>query len=65
MSQPISVTWSNIGEKVPQVSVQPDKLSNYDLILRCQEGSHPDRAAFAELGSRLAGQSRLGARSLD
>src|SRR4028119_724692 len=49
MSQPISVTWSNIGEKVPQVSVQPDKLSNYDLILRCQEASHPDRAAFAEL----------------
>jgi RNA polymerase sigma-70 factor (ECF subfamily) len=29
--------------------VSPEKLSNYDLILRCQEGTQPDRAAFAEL----------------
>jgi RNA polymerase sigma-70 factor (ECF subfamily) len=29
--------------------VQPDKLSNYDLVLRCQEGLSPDRSAFAEL----------------
>ena len=26
-----------------------EKLSNYDLIVRCQEGSQPDRVAFAEL----------------
>jgi RNA polymerase sigma-70 factor (ECF subfamily) len=29
--------------------VSPDKLSNYDLILRCQDGLLPDRSAFAEL----------------
>jgi RNA polymerase sigma-70 factor (ECF subfamily) len=29
--------------------VSPEKLSNYDLILRCQEGARPNRAAFAEL----------------
>ncbi|MGK7872281.1 MAG: sigma-70 family RNA polymerase sigma factor [Xenococcaceae cyanobacterium] len=33
----------------PPRSVPPDKLLNYDLILRCQEASQPDRAAFAEL----------------
>ncbi len=32
--------------------VSPEKLSNYDLIVRCQEGSKPDRAAFAELLNR-------------
>ncbi|WP_107668016.1 sigma-70 family RNA polymerase sigma factor [Cyanothece sp. BG0011] len=32
--------------------VSPEKLSNYDLIVRCQEGSQPDRAAFAELLNR-------------
>ncbi|EDX78386.1 RNA polymerase sigma factor, sigma-70 family [Coleofasciculus chthonoplastes PCC 7420] len=31
------------------MTVQPEKLSNYDLILRCQDGITPDRAAFAEL----------------
>jgi RNA polymerase sigma factor (sigma-70 family) len=49
MSQAISVSWSSIEGKTPQVSVSPDKLSNYDLILRCQEGFQPERAAFAEL----------------
>jgi RNA polymerase sigma-70 factor (ECF subfamily) len=29
--------------------VQAEKLSNYDLILRCQGGLRPERAAFAEL----------------
>nr|WP_253274403.1 sigma-70 family RNA polymerase sigma factor [Myxosarcina sp. GI1] len=33
------------------------KLSNYDLIVRCQEGSQPDRVAFAELLRRY--QSHL------
>ncbi|MDJ0845524.1 sigma-70 family RNA polymerase sigma factor [Crocosphaera sp.] len=32
--------------------VSPEKLSNYDLIVRCQEGSKPDRVAFAELLNR-------------
>lgn len=29
--------------------MSPDKLSSYDLILRCQEGFQPDRIAFSEL----------------
>jgi len=32
--------------------VQPEKLSNYDLVLQCQTGHHPDKAAFAELVRR-------------
>jgi RNA polymerase sigma-70 factor (ECF subfamily) len=49
MNQAISASWSNVERKTAPISVSPDKLSNYDLILRCQEGFHPDRAAFAEL----------------
>ncbi|NEO97593.1 MAG: sigma-70 family RNA polymerase sigma factor [Symploca sp. SIO2E9] len=49
MSQSISVSWSTIEATAPQAPVQPDQLSNYDLILRCQEGIRPERAAFAEL----------------
>ncbi|WP_265263220.1 sigma-70 family RNA polymerase sigma factor [Spirulina subsalsa] len=49
MSQSVPATWSTIEAKVPQSSVSLDKLPNYDLILRCQEGVKPDRAAFAEL----------------
>lgn len=48
MNQAIAASWSTIGRK-QEISVSPDKLSNYDLILRCQEGFHPDRVAFAEL----------------
>lgn len=50
MSQSIPLSWST-GEAtvVSQVPLPPEKLSNYDLVLRCQEGLHPDRAAFAEL----------------
>jgi len=36
--------------------VQVDKLSNHDLILRCQVGLRPDRAAFAELLRRYQSQ---------
>ncbi|MFO5476089.1 MAG: sigma factor, partial [Dolichospermum sp.] len=49
MSQSISVSWSTVGATYPAASVQVDKLSNHDLILRCQVGLRPDRAAFAEL----------------
>lgn len=49
MSQSISVSWSTIEVTTPQAPVQPDQLSNYDLILLCQEGIRPDRVAFAEL----------------
>lgn len=55
MSQSLPVSWSRvevdstkqIGTKEKLVSAE--KLSNYDLILRCQQGSQPDRLAFAEL----------------
>ncbi|MEY2912876.1 MAG: polymerase sigma factor SigG [Cyanobacteriota bacterium] len=49
MSQSISVSWSTVGATYPAASVQVDKLSNHDLILRCQVGLRPDRTAFAEL----------------
>ena len=49
MSKSISVSWSTVGATYPAASVQVDKLSNHDLILRCQVGLRPDRAAFAEL----------------
>lgn len=49
MSQAISASWLRIEVAPSQVCLTPDKLSSYDLILRCQEGIHPDRAAFDEL----------------
>ncbi|MEQ8382137.1 sigma-70 family RNA polymerase sigma factor [Coleofasciculus chthonoplastes] len=49
MSQSISLSWSPVEVTPNNVTVQPEKLSNYDLILRCQDGITPDRAAFAEL----------------
>lgn len=49
MSQSISVSWSTVDATVTPAPVQVDKLSNYDLILRCQAGLRPERAAFAEL----------------
>ncbi|MBD2313306.1 sigma-70 family RNA polymerase sigma factor [Desertifilum sp. FACHB-1129] len=49
MSQSVPLSWSTVGAAVVRAPVQPEKLSNYDLILRCQEGLRPDRLAFAEL----------------
>lgn len=49
MNQAISASWPAIEEKKALAAVPPDGLSNYDLILLCQEGFRPDRAAFAEL----------------
>lgn len=48
MSHPFPVSWSVAGA-MPQVPVQAEKLSNYDLILQCQVGLRPEKAAFAEL----------------
>jgi RNA polymerase sigma-70 factor (ECF subfamily) len=55
MSQSISVSWSTVDARYPEASVL-DKLSNHDLILRCQTGLRPDRAAFAELLKRYQSQ---------
>jgi len=49
MSQSIPAYWSTVEATVPQVPVHLDKLSNYELILRCQTGLRPERTAFAEL----------------
>jgi RNA polymerase sigma-70 factor (ECF subfamily) len=55
MSQSIPVSWSRVEVDVTKKKgtkeklVSAEKLSNYDLIVRCQEGSQPDRVAFAEL----------------
>lgn len=49
MSHSIPLSWSPTKATVPQVPLTPEKLSNYDLVLRCQDGLQPDRAAFAEL----------------
>lgn len=49
MSESIPVCWSTVEADASQVPVQVDKLSNYDLILRCQNGLRPERNVFAEL----------------
>lgn len=57
MSQSITVSWSTVEARLPEAPVQVDKLSNHDLILRCQTGLRPDTAAFQELMRRF--QSRV------
>ncbi len=52
MSQSFSLSWSNIKVKSSLSRVSPEKLSNYDLILLCQEQAEPDRTAFSELLKR-------------
>lgn len=49
MSQMIPACWSAVEATEPQAPVQVEKLSNYDLIGRCQVGMRPEKAAFAEL----------------
>lgn len=49
MSQSIPLSWSTAEVTSPQVAVQAEKLSNYDLILQCQAGMRPEKTAFAEL----------------
>ena len=52
MNQSIPVCWSTVETTVTPSPVQVDKVSNYDLILRCQAGLRPEKAAFAELVRR-------------
>lgn len=49
MSQSLSPSWSMARVTNLQRRVLPEQLSNYDLILRCQEGRQPNQAAFTEL----------------
>ncbi len=55
MSQAIRASWSTAQGKQNSPQLSPEQLSNYDLILRCQEGLQPDRVAFSELLSRYKG----------
>jgi RNA polymerase sigma-70 factor (ECF subfamily) len=53
MNYPLRLSWSTVEASVSKVPVQSaEKLSNYDLILQCQSGHSPDRAAFSELMRR-------------
>lgn len=49
MSNSIPAPWSTFQAAVSQKHVPAEKLSNYDLILRCQDGLRPDKSAFSEL----------------
>ncbi len=57
MGLSLPVSWSRAEVSETKNSVSPDKLSNYDLIVRCQKDAQPDRVAFAELLRRY--QSHL------
>lgn len=56
MSLSLSASWSK-AKMNNQSLVSPEKLSNYELIVFCQAGIQPDKAAFAELLKRY--QSHL------
>lgn len=48
MSQSVTTTWP-IPVSTDSVVSAPEELSNYDLVLSCQQQFRPNRAAFAEL----------------
>lgn len=52
MSSSISVSLLTVEVNTVRTPVQATNLSNYDLILQCQVGLHPDRTAFSELVRR-------------
>ncbi|NJN48806.1 MAG: sigma-70 family RNA polymerase sigma factor [Alkalinema sp. RL_2_19] len=52
MSYSLSALWPTVAKPVPAAPVQVNQLSNSDLILQCQVGSHPDREPFSELMKR-------------
>ena len=49
MTSSYSVSWSRVEGVVPPVQIPAQKLDNRDLILQCQAGLRPDKAAFSEL----------------
>jgi RNA polymerase sigma-70 factor (ECF subfamily) len=52
MIQSFPLSWSTVKGTSPTRTVSVDKLSNYDLILHCQDQSRPERALFAEVVRR-------------
>lgn len=57
MGLSLPISWSRAEVSETKNVVSPEKLSNYDLIVRCQKDAQPDRVAFAELLRRY--QSHL------
>lgn len=53
MSYSLPAVWSTVAGTVTSAPVQVSKLSNFDLVLRCQADAKPDREAFAELMRRF------------
>jgi RNA polymerase sigma-70 factor (ECF subfamily) len=50
MNSSFSASWSTTElSSATKANLAPAELSNYQLILRCQQGIKPDRAAFSEL----------------
>ncbi|PSO50009.1 MAG: RNA polymerase subunit sigma [Cyanobacteria bacterium SW_9_44_58] len=50
MNSSFSASWSATDlSAMAKANLAPAELSNYELILRCQQGIKPDRAAFSEL----------------
>jgi len=52
----LSVSWSLDTSSSHLKETAPTQLSSYELILRCQQGVKPDRAAFSELLRRYQSQ---------
>lgn len=49
MSYSLPISVSSYEGATPPNCVSPEKLSNYDLILRCQAGAQPEKSVFVEL----------------
>lgn len=51
LSQSFTLSWTQASVSL-DTSTRPEKLSNVDLVLLCQQGPRPHRDAFAELMRR-------------
>ncbi|MBC8122359.1 MAG: sigma-70 family RNA polymerase sigma factor [Gemmatimonadaceae bacterium] len=51
MNNSLSLDWSSVPDATSREGLVPPlhKLTNHELVLLCQRGFSPDRAAFAEL----------------
>jgi len=52
MTHSLRLSWTSAQPTATPLPVQPEKLSNYDLILQCQSGHRPSKASFGELMRR-------------
>lgn len=49
MTSSLPLTWKRVEEISARVTLPPTKLTPQELVVRCQAGRTPDRAAFTEL----------------